>query len=86
VDGGAAANDLLMQMQCDLLGVKLARPTILESTALGATFLAGLGVGLWSSTNDVAAAWKQDRAFVPAGDPVKLAALREAWRAAVACA
>ena len=86
VDGGAAANDLLMQMQCDLLGVKLARPTILESTALGATFLAGLGVGLWSSTNDVAAAWKQDRAFVPAGDPAKLAALREAWRAAVACA
>ena len=86
VDGGAAANDLLMQIQCDLLGVSLARPTILESTALGATFLAGLGVGLWSSADEVAAAWKRDREFVPQGDPTRLAALREAWSAAVACA
>lgn len=86
VDGGAAANDLLMQIQCDLLGVPLARPTILESTALGATFLAGLGVGLWSSRDEVAAAWKQDRRFVPHGDAEQIAALRDAWRAAVACA
>lgn len=86
VDGGAAGNDLLMQIQCDLLGVTLARPTILESTALGATFLAGLGVGLWSSTDDVAAAWKQDRQFIPRGDASQLAALRESWKAAVACA
>jgi glycerol kinase len=86
VDGGAAANDLLMQIQCDLLGVPLARPTILESTALGATFLAGLGVGLWSSTDEVSAAWKQDREFVPRGDATRLAALRQAWKAAVACA
>jgi len=86
VDGGAAGNDLLMQIQCDLLGVTLARPTILESTALGATFLAGLGVGLWSSTAEVAAAWKQDRGFVPHGDAEQLTALRSAWKAAVACA
>jgi glycerol kinase len=86
VDGGAAANDLLMQIQCDLLEVPLARPTILESTALGATFLAGLGVGLWASTEEVSAAWKQDRAFIPRGDPGALAALREAWAAALACA
>jgi glycerol kinase len=86
VDGGAAANDLLMQIQCDLLGVTLARPTILESTALGATFLAGLGVGLWTSTSEVARAWKQDRQFVPKGDPASLAELRAAWRVAVACA
>ena len=86
VDGGAAANDLLMQIQCDLLGVPLARPTILESTALGATFLAGLGVGLWSSPAEVGSAWKQDRAFIPRGDASTLAALREAWKAAVACA
>ncbi len=86
VDGGAAANDLLMQIQCDLLGVRLARPTILESTALGATFLAGLGVGLWPDAQAVAAAWKTDRQFVPGGDPSQLAALREAWKAAVACA
>jgi glycerol kinase len=86
VDGGAAANDLLMQIQSDLLGVTLARPTILESTALGATFLAGLGVGLWTSTAEVARAWKQDRQFVPKGEPAVLAELRTAWRAAVACA
>ena len=86
VDGGAAANDLLMQIQCDLIGVTLRRPTILESTALGATFLAGLGAGLWQSANEVAAAWQQDRQFVPHGDGEQLAGLREAWRAAVACA
>jgi glycerol kinase len=86
VDGGAAANDLLMQIQCDLLGLELARPTILESTALGATFLAGLGVGLWQSTEDVAAAWKQDRKFVPRAEPESLAELRAAWKVAVDCA
>jgi glycerol kinase len=86
VDGGAAANDLLMQIQSDLLRVTLARPTILESTALGATFLAGLGVGLWTSTAEVSRAWKQDRQFVPKGDPAALAELRAAWRVAVACA
>ncbi|MFV8751346.1 glycerol kinase GlpK [Nannocystaceae bacterium ST9] len=86
VDGGAAANDLLMQIQCDLLGVRLARPTILESTALGATFLAGMGVGLWPDPDAVAAAWKTDRQFVPRGDREQLAVLRENWKAAVACA
>jgi len=75
-----------MQMQCDLLGVTLARPTILESTALGATFLAGLGAGLWSSTEALAAAWKQSRQFVPGGDADKLARLREAWKTALAYA
>ncbi|PRQ04247.1 Glycerol kinase [Enhygromyxa salina] len=86
VDGGAAANNLLMQIQSDLLGVTLARPTILESTALGATFLAGLGVGLWDSSTAVADAWTQDRQFVPNADPVALADLRAAWKTAVACA
>ena len=85
VDGGAAANDLLMQIQCDLLGVRLARPTILESTALGATFLAGMGVGLWPDHDAVAAAWKTDRQFVPRGDREQLAALRENWKVALAC-
>lgn len=86
VDGGAAANNLLMQIQSDLLDVPLERPTILESTALGATFLAGLGVGLWSSTNDVAAAWKLDRRFEPKPDVERLTDLRAAWRRAVECA
>ena len=86
VDGGAAANNLLMQIQSDLLGLTLARPTILESTALGATFLAGLGAGLWSSPDAVSAAWKQDRQFVPKSEPGSLDELRAAWKAAVACA
>lgn len=86
VDGGAAANDLLMQIQCNLLGVTLARPTILESTALGATFLAGLGVGLWPDTDALANTWRQDRQFYAAGDSAELAELRERWRDALACA
>jgi glycerol kinase len=86
VDGGAAANDLLMQLQADLLGIPLDRPTMLETTALGAISLAGLGVGLWPDTAALEAAWKRDRQFSPAGDPATLAALREAWRTAIACA
>lgn len=86
VDGGAAANDLLMQIQSDLLGLELARPTILESTALGATFLAGLGCGLWADRAAVEAAWKTDRKFVPRGEPEQLASLRANWKAALACA
>ncbi|MEZ4380499.1 MAG: glycerol kinase GlpK [Nannocystaceae bacterium] len=86
VDGGAAANDLLMQMQADLLGVPLERPTILETTALGAIFLAGLGAGIWSSTDEVSATWALDRSFTPGGDPEKLAALKQGWARAVAIA
>jgi glycerol kinase len=83
VDGGAAANDLLMQMQADLLGVSLARPQMLETTALGATFLAGLGVGLWSDTAALSRSWKRDASFTPDGDEATLAALRSAWADAV---
>jgi glycerol kinase len=86
VDGGAAANDLLMQIQADLLGIPLDRPTMLETTALGAISLAGLGVGLWPDTAALEHAWQRDRQFVPAGDPAQLDALRAAWRAAIACA
>jgi len=83
VDGGAAANDLLMQIQCDLLDLPLARPTILEATALGAVFLAGLGTGLWEDTDALSAAWKESRRFAPAGDAEALQGLRSAWRDAV---
>jgi glycerol kinase len=86
VDGGAAANDLLMQIQSDLLGIPLDRPTMLETTALGAISLAGLGVGLWPDTAALEQAWQCDRRFTPAGDPAQLDALREAWRTAIACA
>jgi glycerol kinase len=65
-DGGASANDLLMQFQADLLGVPVRRPAVLETTALGAAYLAGLGVGVWGSRDEVAANWRLDREFAPA--------------------
>ena len=83
VDGGAAVNDLLLQIQSDLLGVPLERPTLLEATALGAVSLAGLGVGLWDDVSSLRAAWRQDRRFEPASDAEGIAQLRRQWRDAV---
>ena len=83
VDGGAAANDLLMQRQSDLLGVPCVRPTIVETTALGSALLAGLAVGLWSTTEEVARSWHQDRRFEPSGAPAELEATRQRWKEAV---
>jgi glycerol kinase len=65
VDGGAAANDLLMQFQADVLGVAISRPAIIETTALGAAFLAGLGAGVWRSKREIQKAWREDRRFEP---------------------
>jgi glycerol kinase len=65
VDGGASANDLLMQTQADLLGVPVVRPANVETTALGAAYLAGLGIGLYSGLDEIAANWKIDRIFEP---------------------
>jgi glycerol kinase len=65
VDGGAAANGLLMQMQADQLQVPVERPEVGETTALGAAFLAGLGTGVWSSLDEIAATWRLDRRFEP---------------------
>jgi glycerol kinase len=86
VDGGAASNDLLMQMQADLLGIAIERPTMLEATALGAISLAGLGVGMWKDTDGVRGAWRRDRRFEPGGDAGELAGLRKRWGEAIACA
>jgi glycerol kinase len=65
VDGGASANDLLCQLQADQLGVPVERPEIIETTALGAAFLAGLGVGVWDSTDDLRETWRLDARFEP---------------------
>ena len=65
VDGGASANDLLMQFQADLLGIPVLRPQVIETTALGAALLAGLGTGMLASTDEIAALWQLDRAFEP---------------------
>ena len=83
VDGGAARNDLLMQFQADVLGVRCVRPTVLETTALGAAFLAGLGAGFWSSPEAITEAWAEDRAFAPTMEDAAAEAHRAAWAAAV---
>jgi len=65
VDGGACQNDLLMQFQADLLGVPVERPRMVETTALGAAFLAGLAVGVWSSKDEIRKVWKVGKRFEP---------------------
>ncbi|MBS1123837.1 MAG: glycerol kinase [Deltaproteobacteria bacterium] len=84
VDGGAAANNLLMQFQADVLGVEIARPALVETTALGAAFLAGLGTGVWKDQDQVRATWRLDRKFTPTADRAKLAEHLARWDAAVA--
>ncbi len=82
VDGGAAANDLLMQMQADLLGQEITRPVMLETTAAGAAFLAALGVGMFENTDAIREAWKQDKKFQPQGaDAARV--LKAKWKKAV---
>lgn len=83
VDGGAAANDLLCQIQADQIGVPVERPRAVETTGLGAAFLAGLGTGFWSSTDDLRETWTLDRKFEPTGDRDKADAAHARWRDAV---
>ncbi len=84
VDGGATANNLLMQFQADLLGVPVVRPKVLETTALGAGYLAGLAVGYWKDAADVDANWQVDRRFEPAMSRDRAGELRAGWEKAVA--
>ncbi len=84
VDGGAAANDLLMQIQADLLGVAVVRPKVLETTALGAAYLAGLAVGYWRDEGDITGNWQIERRFEPAMSRDRAAALTAGWEKAVA--
>ena len=84
VDGGAAANNFLMQFQADLLDTTVDRPRVVETTALGAALLAGLGVGLWKSERDLERVRKTDRVFRPRMAPEKREALYQGWRRAVA--
>jgi len=84
VDGGAAANDLLMQFQSDVLGVEIARPELVESTALGAAFLAGLGTGVWKDLDTVKATWREQRRFKPTTDRAWVKEHLARWDAAVA--
>jgi len=83
VDGGASANDLLCQLQADQIGVEVQRPRLVETTALGAAFLAGLGTGVWSSTDELRETWQLDRAFTPAADRTTADAAHGRWIDAV---
>jgi glycerol kinase len=84
VDGGASANNLLMQFQSDVLGVQIARPALVETTALGAAFLAGLGSGVWKDLDQVRKTWRLERTFTPTADRAKVSAHLARWDAAVA--
>ena len=83
VDGGATANNLLMQIQADILGTPVVRPVVKETTALGAAYLAGLAVGYWTGRDEIAQNWAADRRFLPAMDGRRRDELYAGWRRAV---
>jgi glycerol kinase len=83
VDGGASANNLLLQFQADLLGVPVVRPKIVETTALGAAYLAGLAVGFWKTRQEVQSAWQVDRTFTPSRSKDEVAHRRSRWAEAL---
>lgn len=83
VDGGASANNLLMQLQADYAATEVVRPQIVESTAIGAAYLAGLGVGFWKSTDEIKKIWKSDRAFKVAMSTKDRKVRLERWEKAV---
>lgn len=83
VDGGASRNNLLMQFQADILGTRVIRPRVVETTALGAAYLAGLAVGYWSSVEQIRKQWHVDRIFEPTWDEAAIAKARDGWEDAV---
>ena len=84
VDGGASVNDLLMQFQADLLGIPVVRPKVIETTALGAAYLAGLACGVYAGTDELAAQWQVERTFHPTLSRARAAELMQRWEHAVA--
>lgn len=84
VNGGACANNLLMQFQADLLGVPVVRPRVAETTSLGAAYLAGLGVGFWKDQKEIAAHWETNRRFIPTTKPAARKQLLADWSRALA--
>ncbi|WP_160713529.1 glycerol kinase GlpK [Chitinophaga solisilvae] len=86
VDGGATRNNLLMQFQADLLQIRVVRPVITETTALGAAYLAGLAVGFWDNIDSIAAQWKIDATFDPSMDPQQQSKYCKDWKRAIRAA
>lgn len=83
VDGGASRNNLLMQYQANLLGIKVVRPKITETTALGAAYLAGLAVGFWKDLDEIKQQWQIEHTFDPVSDNEEIAAAKQGWADAV---
>lgn len=83
VDGGASANNFLLQFQADMLGSRVQRPACIETTSLGAAYLAGLATGYWKDKGDIIANWQEDRAFAPAADSARREKLLAGWHDAV---
>jgi glycerol kinase len=85
-DGGAARNDVLLQLQADALGLPVERPTVVQAGALGAAYLAGLATGVWSSTDELATSWRRDRIFEPRLDATTREERFAAWQRHVSAA
>jgi glycerol kinase len=83
VDGGATANNFLMQFQSDILNTKVIRPQVTETTALGAAYLAGLAVGFWKNMEEIQEQWQVDSIFTPVITDTDRAALSADWRRAI---
>lgn len=83
VDGGAAANDLLMQMQSNFMGAQVVRPKVIETTAAGAAFLAGIGVGIWKNKKEITTIWQEEKSFKPNLRPQKRELRLKAWHQAI---
>ncbi len=83
VDGGATANDLLMQFQSDILNVPVVRPKIYETTALGAAYLAGVAVNYWENLDTIREQWQADKKFVPAMEHGQRTQLLNGWQRAI---
>lgn len=83
VDGGASRSEPLLQFQADLLGIPVVRPSVIETTALGAAYLAGLAVGFWSNIDSIATHWRVDKTFNPMMQRGRVAEIRERWSEAL---
>lgn len=83
VDGGASANDFLIQLQCDLAQIPIQRPKILDTTALGSGLAAGLAIGIWKNMDELKASWQIDKKFQPKMDSTRRALLKNKWAKAI---
>ena len=83
VDGGASRNNLLMQFQSDIVGAKVIRPEVTETTALGAAYLAGLAIGFWKDIDEIRKQWKAERVFTPSAPDSRIEKVKDGWRQAV---